>query len=230
MSMEDQRVTTTNRAVKYKPGQFAMLPMAIYADEQYRNLKPYCQVVLIALMMHWNRKSKLAWPTQETLATELGLSRQWINKAVRHLKGAGLVQPDYFADLPGTSGITGFSSNTPDRSTTRLKQEGDSVVVNRSSVVIELIHVVAQHATTKVISIFDEDDDPTATPQYQEGITAAAASTSGALDGRPGGFKFVGRPGKNVFVRVGGTGGYTAGVVVVAGYYEQSLRDAPRGS
>lgn len=157
---------------------------------------------------------------------------QWVGIGTERgtRKGSGLVQPDYFEDIPGTSGITGYSSNSPDRSRTKAKQNDESVVVSRTSVVIERIHVIAIFATTKVISIFDEDDDPAGTPQYQESITAAAASTSGALDGSAGGFKFVGRPGKRLFVRIGGTGGYTSGSVVVSGYYAQGLRDDGRSA
>ena len=167
---------------------------------------------------------------QSALATA---NDQWVGVGTERgtRPGSGLVHPDYYEDVPGVTGITGFASNTPDRSRVAAKQNDESVVVSRSSVVIELVTVQAQFATTAVLSIFDEDDDPTTTPQYQENLTAGAvAGTSAALDGRPGGFRFVGRPGKRVFVRFGGTGAYTAGVVVVAGYYEQSLRDNPRGS
>jgi hypothetical protein len=146
------------------------------------------------------------------------------------IKGSGLVQPDFFEDIPGTSTVSGFSSNTPDRSRRVAKMNEETVVVSQNTVVISLIVVSTLFATTKVISIFHEGQDPaTDAPLFQEAITANdATSRSAVLTGEANGFRLVGPPGKALFVLVSGTGGFTAGSVMVSGHYEQGLRDAPR--
>lgn len=188
------------------------------------------QSAVVNTLLGLNHNGAAVNMDQSALATA---NDQWVGIGTERgtRKGSGLVQPDYFEDIPGTTGISGFASNTPDRGRLRAKQNDESVVVNRSSVVIDYIHVQAQFATTAVISIFDEDDDPTGTPQFQENLTnGAVAGVSPSMTGASGAFRFIGRPGKRIFVRFGGTGGYTAGAVTIGGYYEQGLRDLGRGA
>lgn len=143
-------------------------------------------------------------------------------------KGGGPVAPDYFEDIPGVSGTSGFASNTPDRSRRKAKQNDAAVVTSVNSVVIEVIQAFQVYANNdKVISVFTEDQDPaTDTPIYEEVFGAATASA--VLTGQPGAATIVGPPGKRLFVRSQGTGAFTNGSFVVTGHYEQSLRDAPR--
>ncbi len=159
---------------------------------------------------------------QSALATA---DDQWVGIGTERgcIKGGGLVSPDYFEDLPGTSAIGGFSSNAGDRSRRKAKQNDEAVVVTVYTPVITYVHCVARFATTGIISIFTEDQDPaSATPIFQESIGTAAA-TSAVLTGVAGTHSVVGIPGKALFLRFGGTGSYTAGAVVVGGHYEQGL-------
>ena len=142
-------------------------------------------------------------------------------------KGGGLIVPDFFEDVPGITGTSGFSSNTPDRSRQKAKQNDAGVVVSVNTPVIRVINVFAVFATTKIVSVFSEDQNPqTDTPLYEEDF--GARTESQVLTGQPGAFELKGVAGKRLFVRVQGTGGFTNGSFVVTGYFEQSLRDAPR--
>lgn len=137
--------------------------------------------------------------------------------------GAGLVSPDYFEDRPGESGITGFASNAPDRTRQVAKQNDEAgVTVVYTPVITRVSWNAVVGDNNKRIQVFREDDDPaTATPLYEELLSAA--NNSVALDGS-GDFKVTGFPGEMLHVRVFGTGALTDGALVVSGYYELSLR------
>ncbi len=138
------------------------------------------------------------------------------------IKGSGLVVPDYFEDLPGETGITGFSSNVADRSKQTIKQNDDSVIVAQYSVVIDYIWCGAAFAGNDLaISVFRADQIPaSATPIWTQVIGAANATL---LDGT-GRFEVVGPRGMPLHVLADGTGAFTDGPLVVSGHYESSLR------
>ncbi len=147
--------------------------------------------------------------------------------------GGGLKFPDYFEDYPGTSGITGFSSNTPDRTRQRAKQNDESVFVGVYTPVITYVAVNIDFTNNDTtIRIWDNSLDPDSdTPLLLQspGDTSIAngVPVSVLLGGLQGGFEFRGTPGEPLFVEVRGTGGPTfQGGVVVGGYYELSLNRA----
>ncbi len=148
------------------------------------------------------------------------------------LPGGGLKVPDYFEDFPGTSGISGFSSNTPDRSRQRAKQNDEAVFVAVYTPVITYIAFNMDYTGNDVaITIWDNSLTPgTDTPLFTEtlGDTGVGAGPVSAIyNGRADGGEFRGTPGEPLFVRATGTT-FSAdeGGLVVNGYYELSLNRA----
>lgn len=147
------------------------------------------------------------------------------------VKGGGLKVPDYFEDLPGVSGISGFSSNTPDRTRQKAKQNDAGVVVEAWTPVITYVSANVDFANNDTgIRIWDNSLDPDSdSPLFLENLgdtsVASGSPDSRLLNGQPGGFEFRGTAGEPLFVEVFGTGAFTdEGGVVVSGYYELSLR------
>lgn len=143
------------------------------------------------------------------------------------VEGAGLVVPDYFEDIPGVSGITGWATNAPDRTRQRAKQNDDSVVVMAYTPVITTIQLwTTWTGADAVVEVWDATQNPaTGIPLYTE-TYAAGTGLSNVLTGANGAFQLVGTPGVPLFVRAYGTVGIAAAAqgLVVTGYYEMSLR------
>lgn len=144
------------------------------------------------------------------------------------LEGGGLVHPDYFEDHPGVTGITGFATNTPDRTRQRAKQNDDSVPVAAYTPVIRTIELWSTWAgNDAVVEIWDATQNPaTGIPLYTTAY-GAATGLSAVFTGAQGAYEYVGRPGIPLFVRAYSTSGaaITANQgLVVGGYYEMSLR------
>ena len=148
----------------------------------------------------------------------------WVGCGTEHalVKGGFLFVPGYFEDIPGVTAITGFSSNTPDRTRQRAKQEDPGVFVTPYRVVIDFVRVTATWNTdAKTVEIFREGDAAMADPLYTE-VLAAEDDTE--LTGRLDTMKVVGPPGEALFVRVlGSTDQITAGRLFVSGYIETGL-------
>ena len=179
-----------------------------------------------------HRDAGLSLFSDRSAATLIAL---WVGVGTERgvLPGGGLVFPDYFEDIPGTAGITGFASNTPDRTRRIAKQNDESVIVSTYTPVITNITANVDYANNDtVIDIWDNSLDPDAdTALFLETLGDSSIANgeprSALLRGTPGGFEFRGTPGQPLFVRVRGTGAFVdEGGVVVSGYYELSLNRA----
>jgi len=128
--------------------------------------------------------------------------------------GVGLVVPDYFEDRPGTSGITGFSTNTPDRSRQVAKQN-DFVSVVRYSVQIEGINAnIGYTGNDTRVRVWTNEQNPSSdTPFYDItlGDVAAASDRRGVVEGITADTPLIGPPGVPLFVQVSGGSGFAAG-------------------
>jgi biotin operon repressor len=57
---------------------------------QHHSLSPTAKLVAVALLMHYNRKSGLCYPTEEVLAAELTLSTRTVMRAIDELRQHGV--------------------------------------------------------------------------------------------------------------------------------------------
>ena len=63
----------------------------VFYDKFVPVFGPSLSMVYVALVRHANREQK-TWPSQTRIATQLGMSRQWINVQLQMLEAFGLIK------------------------------------------------------------------------------------------------------------------------------------------
>lgn len=71
---------------------FGMIPGSLFADPRWLKLSGRAQAVLVVLIFFRNSKSGNAWPTGETVASKLGITRRQVVELVKELRATGLIQ------------------------------------------------------------------------------------------------------------------------------------------
>ncbi len=71
---------------------FGMIPRSLFDYPGWLKLNGRAQALLVVLICHRNSKDGTAWPTMETLASLLGISRRRVVDLVKDLRDGGLIQ------------------------------------------------------------------------------------------------------------------------------------------
>ena len=134
---------------------FAKLPMVLISDVTLNsNAK-----VLWAYLKHRQGDNDFAWPSQERISEDTGISRSTISRATRDLVDAGwlIVWPMYLGNRSNNC----YRTNIPEHAETRMKQRTNSVSPVYES---ESIDVSIQ---VNDLCQFDAVIDPVIKPEIQ---------------------------------------------------------------